>query len=524
MERVNQFENMNLVIDRYVGFHKQIERRMDGSAGGVYGALIETVVKDGFYYTGVELGSDRRLRHIVTNNSEETTRYSGYYPIESDYSCAINEIKDLLQQNKKVLFCGTPQQCLILKEHVGNPDNLITIDIIYSGFVNYIDFDKYVDSVENEYGSKMTSIRFFNKEFSYYNSKRILFDNSKTIFTQSEDEFDIVYRNAIKDYDKKTDKASDSLERRVGDISLGAYKMHDNDDGLGYSYISVNTTKGRDVFKKAERRVQIVLTGEHVNLTNVVCGKNDPIAKKEYETRGNRVNRSLKNYILKYQDHLLFKVIFTFVRTTQLRPIPVLKFLWYNFISPRVTTSIKKNGLLYVTPHSKMQLEKGSQIILNGPLIVGLKRVKKSALETRLWMQPHSKLIVTEWASFGYGSNIEVYKNAVMEIGNLFSNAGFTMICGEQIKIGNPVNIAKGCTIRDTNGHIVAVPGYKMNRKVEIGNHVWICSDTVVMPGVKIGDGAIVGACSFICRNVPGFTMVQGTANNVIGNPKYFKM
>ena len=29
---------LNLVIDRYVAYHKQLDRRMDGSAGGVYGA------------------------------------------------------------------------------------------------------------------------------------------------------------------------------------------------------------------------------------------------------------------------------------------------------------------------------------------------------------------------------------------------------------------------------------------------------------------------------------------------------
>ena len=44
------------------------------------------------------------------------------------------------------------------------------------------------------------------------------------------------------------------------------------------------------------------------------------------------------------------------------------------------------------------------------------------------------------------------------------------------------------------------------------------------MPGVKIGDGAIVGACSYVAKNVPSFTLVQGFPAVEVGNPKYFRI
>ena len=44
------------------------------------------------------------------------------------------------------------------------------------------------------------------------------------------------------------------------------------------------------------------------------------------------------------------------------------------------------------------------------------------------------------------------------------------------------------------------------------------------MPGVTVGDGAIVGACSYVTKNVPAFTMVQGSPIEVVGNPKYFRI
>jgi acetyltransferase-like isoleucine patch superfamily enzyme len=66
--------------------------------------------------------------------------------------------------------------------------------------------------------------------------------------------------------------------------------------------------------------------------------------------------------------------------------------------------------------------------------------------------------------------------------------------------------------------------GFKLTRPVEIGNHVWICSDSTVMPGVKIGDGSVVGACSYVSHNILPFTLVQGNPAQEFGQPEYFVM
>ena len=45
---------------------------------------------------------------------------------------------------------------------------------------------------------------------------------------------------------------------------------------------------------------------------------------------------------------------------------------------------------------------------------------------------------------------------------------------------------------------------------VEIGKQVWIGASAVILPGVKIGDGAIVGAGSVVVQDVPAGAMVAG--------------
>lgn len=43
-----------------------------------------------------------------------------------------------------------------------------------------------------------------------------------------------------------------------------------------------------------------------------------------------------------------------------------------------------------------------------------------------------------------------------------------------------------------------------------IGNDVWIGRESVIMPGVKIGDGAIVAACSVVAKDIPPYWVAGG--------------
>lgn len=50
----------------------------------------------------------------------------------------------------------------------------------------------------------------------------------------------------------------------------------------------------------------------------------------------------------------------------------------------------------------------------------------------------------------------------------------------------------------------------KENSNTIIGNDVWIGYDALIMPGIKIGDGAIIGARSVVTKDVNPYTIVAG--------------
>lgn len=49
-----------------------------------------------------------------------------------------------------------------------------------------------------------------------------------------------------------------------------------------------------------------------------------------------------------------------------------------------------------------------------------------------------------------------------------------------------------------------------------IGNDVWFGHESMIMPAVKIGDGAIIAARSVVTKNVPPYTVVGGNPAKVI--------
>ena len=92
----------------------------------------------------------------------------------------------------------------------------------------------------------------------------------------------------------------------------------------------------------------------------------------------------------------------------------------------------------------------------------------------------------------------------------------WTIILAHQsVIIGNDCLIAPGCHITDVN-HGIA-PGELIRKQpldskpVRIGNDVWVGTGCSILPGVTIGDGAVVGARSVVTDDVPSNAIVVGS-------------
>lgn len=99
--------------------------------------------------------------------------------------------------------------------------------------------------------------------------------------------------------------------------------------------------------------------------------------------------------------------------------------------------------------------------------------------------------------------------------------------CVNEITIGNGLLTGKWVTITDNSHGTTGVETLNIepiNRPlyskgpVRIGNNVWIGDKATILPGVTIGDGAIVAANAVVTRDVPAYSVVAGNPGRIIKN------
>lgn len=111
-----------------------------------------------------------------------------------------------------------------------------------------------------------------------------------------------------------------------------------------------------------------------------------------------------------------------------------------------------------------------------------------------------------------YGRNISIGDN-------VFINFNMTILDEAEVTIGNNVFIGPNVSIYTPCHPLVADErntGVEWAEPVTIGNDVWIGGNTVILPGVTIGDGAVVGAGSVVSRDVPEASLVVGCPAHVV--------
>ncbi|MDB4919037.1 DapH/DapD/GlmU-related protein [Mucilaginibacter sp.] len=120
---------------------------------------------------------------------------------------------------------------------------------------------------------------------------------------------------------------------------------------------------------------------------------------------------------------------------------------------------------------------------------------------------------------------------------------GIKISPGTNLTIGNHVDLAWGVLITTSGGveigdrtlvgyntmifsanHVIP-PGIEKifyaghtKKKVTIANDVWIGAGSIILPGVNIGEGAIIAAGSVVTKNVEPFSMVGGIPARLIKN------
>lgn len=243
--------------DTYAVKIKDEDIRSQSRSGGFFTAVSDYILEnDGVVY-GCILDENYNACHVRATSKSERDLMRGSKYVQSSLGNVFNEVKKDLQEDKWVLFSGTPCQVDGLKHFLKKDyEKLVLADILCRGVPGNKVWSKYLHWMEHKYG-KCTGVVFRNKkdfgwndhiETLYFGSKKINSRIYSSMFSRNFSLRPCCYECKYK------------CEWHPSDLTMGDYWAINNvlpsfNDNKGVSLVMINSEKGKNVFNQVRDRL-----------------------------------------------------------------------------------------------------------------------------------------------------------------------------------------------------------------------------------------------------------------------------
>ena len=245
----------------YVAWNLDGNSRYHSTSGGLFSVFSNWVINDN---NGIIIGAQYGKNHMIEHASISTIidlpkiRQSKY--AESRIGDILKQVKDYLNYNRTVLFCGCPCQVAGLHSFLGRSyENLYTFDFICRGSNSPKAYRKWLDMLERDYKSKVKRVWFKNKELGWNKfSSRVDFENGKIY---RKDRYNDLFMKGYLEYNlyirPVCTKCPFKGFPRSSDITLADFwavdKRYDHD--IGSSLVIINTKHGKELFNSIQKNI-----------------------------------------------------------------------------------------------------------------------------------------------------------------------------------------------------------------------------------------------------------------------------
>lgn len=246
----------------YACWNKDEDIRFQSASGGVFSALAQHVLDEGGIVFGAAFDENMRIKHIAVDRQEDLGKLRSSKYVQSDVGCSYIKVKEFLEQNKKVLFSGTPCQIAALYAVVGQDNrNLITCDILCKGVPSPGLFTRYVKYLETTFQSKLVNINFRHKckGWELVSTMATFSNGRQSILTNTNNSFMFGFGKGFTIRLSCYHCLYKNIER-LGDITLGDFwgigelVPFNHNTRNGISLILVNSEKGHQFFEETSQR------------------------------------------------------------------------------------------------------------------------------------------------------------------------------------------------------------------------------------------------------------------------------
>ena len=151
----------------FIGFYEDEKAAILSSSGGIFAGLAKYVLEEGGVVFGAAIDYENGklyCKHIKIDTIDDLKKIQGSKYVHSKTQGIFDEIRELLNSGRRVLFSGTSCQVMALKTFLGKEDpRLYTIDLVCHGVPEITLFQEYISYLEHKWKCRITDVSFRNK-------------------------------------------------------------------------------------------------------------------------------------------------------------------------------------------------------------------------------------------------------------------------------------------------------------------------------------------------------------------------
>lgn len=200
------------------------------------------------------------MEHILSGKQEDISRLQGSKYVHSQAWRCYPELLEALGSGEKVLFCGTPCQVAAVKQLTGNPENLVTIDLVCHGVPPLRMLNEFRKIIGFRLGGCVVNIVFRDKSCGKIFCARVDTTTARRHFSHYLSARKLSFYQYFLDgviYRDNCYSCPYAGLNRISDLTVGDYwgieKRHGTEISQGkmpkrqdWSLVLVNTEKGAD--------------------------------------------------------------------------------------------------------------------------------------------------------------------------------------------------------------------------------------------------------------------------------------
>lgn len=230
--------------------------RQVSSSGGMFTVLAEYVLRHRGVVCGAAMESDFRVHHICIDREEELDKLRQSKYVQSDIGLIYREIRNYLDDNRRVLFVGCPCQVAAARNYFGEDSCILYVDLLCHGVPSIQMLQDYMR--ENFNLNQVCGVQFRSKQNGWRSDQLRVFykDHTSQLIPWEESAYEEGFHRSIFLRDGCEDCEFCGM-RRQGDLTIGDFwRVEEYDsrlnDGKGTSVVLVNNERGRKVLNRVK--------------------------------------------------------------------------------------------------------------------------------------------------------------------------------------------------------------------------------------------------------------------------------